>query len=124
MFETLYELLCGKNDDPTYVTNIFPSVGLFSLIGAVVFAVIFYLLLGRYTHIWYNRKHWIITLIVLLLFAGAFALLNAKSQIGADSFDSFMVIFSLVNSLYVGLYFFVFSLLLKRFSIHAKRTPF
>ena len=31
MFTSIYELLCGKNDDPVYASDVYPNVGLFTL---------------------------------------------------------------------------------------------
>lgn len=123
MFQTIYEMLCGKNDDPIYATNVFPSVGLLTLIFAAVFAAIFYLALGRWRNVWHTRMHWIITLVLLALLSGVFGLMEAKGEIGADSFDTFMIKFSLINAFYAIIYFIILSFLLKRFSIYSKRTP-
>jgi len=123
MFQKLYELLCGKNDDPTYATGIFPTVGLYTLIFAIVFALIFYLALGRWKNIWYTRIHWVITLILVGIVSGVFGLFQAKSAVGADSFDSFMIKFSIINAVVAIVYFIILSFLLKPFSIFSKRTP-
>lgn len=123
MFQKIYELLCGRNADPTYATNIFPSVGLFTLIFAIVFALVFYLALGRWKNVWYTRWHWVITIILLAVLSGVFGLFQAKGETGADSFDSFMIKFSLINAVYAVIYFIILSFLLKRFSIYSKRTP-
>jgi glucan phosphoethanolaminetransferase (alkaline phosphatase superfamily) len=124
MFQFLYELLCGVNIDPTYVTDVYPFVGLFTLILAVVFCAVFYLALGRWKPIWDKLLHWIITILILIGIAVLFALSQSKGAIGADSYDSYMIKFSLVNALYAVVYFIVLSFLLKKASIFAKRTPF
>ncbi len=123
MFKFIYELFCGKNADPIYATDVYPSVGLFTLIFAFVFALIFYLALGRWKPVWDKFSHWIITLIILLVVAFYFALSQAKGATGEDA-DAFMYKFSLVNDLLATIYFFIFSILLKKASIFAKRTPF
>jgi hypothetical protein len=123
MFQKIYELLCGQNNDPTYATNIYPSVGLFTLIFALVFVLVFYIALGRWKNIWYTRIHWTITIILFAALSFGFGLIQAKGETGADSFDSFMVKFGLINALYAVIYFVLLSFLLKRFSIYSKRTP-
>ena len=123
MFQTVYELLCGRNNDPTYASNIFPSVGLFTLIFAVVFALIFYLALGRWRNVWYTRGHWVMTIVLLALLSAAFGMFQALGETGADSFDSYMIKFGIINALYAVVYFIILSFLLKRFSIYSKRTP-
>lgn len=123
MFKALYELLCGTNPDPVYATNVYPSVGLFTLLFALIFALVFYLALGRWKPVWDKLRHWVIILIALAAIAFYFALSQAKGATGEDA-DAFMVHFSLVNALYATIYFIIFSILLKKASIFAKRTPF
>jgi hypothetical protein len=123
MFTSLYELLCGRNDDPIYASDVYPNVGLFTLVFAAVFAIIFYLLLGRWKPVWDKVSHWIITLIILIAIAFFLALSQSKSATGEEA-DSFMYKFSLINALIATVYFFIFSILLKKTSIFAKRTPF
>lgn len=122
MFKFLYELF-GKNADPIYGTEVYPAVGLFTLVFSFVFVIVFYLALGRWKPIWDKLGHWIVTLIILVLFAVYLALTQSKRATGED-YDSFMYSFALVNALYAAIYFIVFSLLLKKASIFAKRTPF
>ena len=124
MFQLLYELLCGENMDPTYVSDIYPSVGLFTLILSVVLCAIFYLALGRWKPIWDKLFHWIITILLLIGISVYFALSQAKGMIGAEDFDAYMIKFSLVNALFATIYFVLLSLLMKKASIFAKRTPF
>lgn len=123
MFTAIYELLCGKNDDPVYASDIYPNVGLFTLVIAIVFAIIFYLLLGRWRPVWDKVSHWIISLIVLAGIAFYLALSQSKNGTGEDA-DSFMYKFSIFNAFIAVVYFFIFSVLLKRTSIFARRTPF
>ena len=123
MFTSIYELLCGKNDDPVYASDVYPNVGLFTLVFAIVFAIIFYLLLGRWKPVWDKASHWVISLVILLVIAFYLALSQSKSATGEDA-DSFMYKFAIINSVIALVYFFIFSVLLKRTSIFAKRTPF
>jgi len=123
MFTSIYETLCGTNDDPVYATDVYPNVGLFTLVFALVFALIFYLLLGRWKPVWDKLSHWMITLLILIGIAFYLALSQSKSSTGEDA-DSFMYKFSLVNAILALVYFVIFSILLKKTSIFAKRTPF
>lgn len=124
MFKFLYELICGQNVDPTYGNNVYPSVGLFTLVFSLAFAIIFYLVLGRWKPIWDKLKHWVITIILLIGLSVFFALTQAKGATAEESYDSFMYKFALVNALYAVVYFIIFSLFLRKLSIFAKRTPF
>jgi 4-amino-4-deoxy-L-arabinose transferase-like glycosyltransferase len=123
MFTSIYELLCGKNDDPVYASDVYPNVGLFTLVFAIVFAIVFYLLLGRWKPVWDKVSHWVISLVILLVIAFLLALSQSKNATGEDA-DSFMYKFAIINSVLALIYFFIFSVLLKRASIFAKRTPF
>ncbi|TWV93000.1 hypothetical protein [Chitinophaga pinensis] len=73
MFSLLYELLGGKNNNPVYASTIFPSVGLFTVILSVIFALVFYLLLGRWRPVWDKQKHWLVTMVLLALIASGLA---------------------------------------------------
>jgi len=123
MFTSIYELLCGKNDDPVYASTVYPNAGLFTLVFAIIFVIIFYLLLGRWKPVWDKVSHWIITLVLLIGIAFYLALSQSKNATGEDA-DSFMYKFAIINAVIATVYFFIFSVLLKRASIFAKRTPF
>lgn len=123
MFEFLYELLCRQNPDPIYATDIYPYVGIFTLLFALVFAIVFYIVLGRSKPIWDKTVHWMITLIILLIIAFSFAY-NHAQKVTDESSDPFFFTFAMVNTLYAFIYYVLFSLVFKRFSIFAKRTPF
>ncbi len=123
MFKTFYEFLTGTNADPVYGTDVYPSVGLFTLLFALIFGLIFYLALGRWKPVWDKLVHWVITLVLLIGVAIYFAISQAKGATGEDA-DAFMYKFSLVNALYASIYFIIFSILMKKASIFAKRTPF
>jgi hypothetical protein len=96
---------------------------LFTLLFALIFGLIFYLALGRWKPVWDKLIHWVITLVILVGIAFYFALSQAKGATGEDA-DAYMFKFSLVNALLAAIYFILFSLLMKRASIFAKRTPF
>lgn len=123
MFKFIYEFLGGKNADPVYATDVYPNVGLFTLLFALIFGLIFYLALGRWKPVWDKTVHWIITLVILVAIAFYFALSQAKGSTGEDS-DAYMIKFSLINALIATIYFVIFSILMKKASIFAKRTPF
>lgn len=123
MFTALYELFAGTNDDPVYASEVYPTVGLFTLVFAIAFAILFYLLLGRWKPVWDKKVHWIVTLVLLCGIAVYLALSESKSATG-EEYDSFMYKFALINSLIMVVYFFVFSLLLRKASIFARHTPF
>lgn len=122
MFKTLYEWIAGKNPDPVY-NEVFQSVGLITLLLSVVLAAVFYFLLGRWRPVWDKLVHWVVTAVVLVAFAAILAVSKAKAATEADA-DSYVYTFAIGNALYALIYFFVFSLLFRKGSIFAKRTPF
>ena len=124
MFVALYELWLGQNNDPIYAEEIFTPVGLITLLVCLILAAVFYLVLGRWQSIFHKTSHWAIALVVAGIFGYGYAIWYALSATGAEDTDSYMQGFGGVNLLYALIYFFAFSLLLKRFSIFAKRTPF
>jgi len=124
MFVTLYELILGPNNDPIYADEIFTPVGFLTLLATLVAAALFYLLLGRWKPVFDKLPHWLILLAVVAILAFAYALTYALGRTGADESDGYMQGFAAMNAVYAALYFFLFSLALKRFSIFAKRTPF
>lgn len=124
MFTQLYELLIGTHDDPTFAESIFPSVGFITLALSLIVALAFYLALGRWKPIWHKLFHWVMTLIGLMVTSFVLGLTQAKGAIGAPEADFYMIKFAIVNAIFSFLYFILFSFLMKKASIFAKRTPF
>lgn len=123
-FSSLYEWCIGRNDDPIYKDEVFFSVGLFTVLIAATFCVIFYVGLGRWKPFFYQLSHWIITIIVVAVVSGFLALQQSKGATQSTDFDAYMIRFSLFNALISAIYFFLLSILFKRASIFARRTPF
>lgn len=123
IFSSLYELAIGENLDLTeYRDSIFSSVGTITFICSLILCLIFYVLLGRWKGIWYNRFHWVITITVSAVIGFGFAYSMASSEIG--EVDSYLIRFAIFNALYAAIYFILLSFVFKNFSIHSKRTPF
>ncbi len=123
IFSTLYELIIGENTDyPEYQAGIFDSVGLITLVVAIVICLLFYVALGRWKAIWYSLVHWAITVVLVAAICFGFAFAHAKDVIG--SYDTYLITFSLINALFAVVYFIALSFLFKRFSIFSINTPF
>ena len=123
VFSSLYEVFIGENPDyPEYREGIFSSVGLLTFLLAAVLAAIFYVGLGRWRPVFEKRVHWVITLVLAALIGFLLAYTQAKGTLGAT--DSYTTRFALFNALYAAIYFFLFSILFKRFSVFARHTPF
>lgn len=122
-FNFLYEVVCGVNpDSPEYGEGIFESVGLLTVILTLLIALIFYVGLGRWQNIWHTKAHWTITIILSGITGSGLAYSLAKADVG--SVDGYLMRFALFNFVCAALFFFLFSLLFKNFSIYSKRTPF
>lgn len=118
----MYEAFIGPNVNyPEYRDGIFSSVGLMTLLMAIVVCAIFYAALGRWKPVFHKPIHWIITLVLVAIAGFVFAYTQAKGTIAAT--DSYTVRFGLFNAFYAVVYFIAFSILLKRVSIFAKHTP-
>ena len=120
---SLYESLIGANPlEPAYREGIFPTVGLITPLVALVVALLFYAGLGRWRPVFHRTIHWVATLVLIALFGFFFAYMQTKGETGIV--DSYTVRFGLINALYAVIYFFIFTLILRRVSIFAKHTPF
>lgn len=123
LFTNIYEFICGKNQDIyDYRDRIYGSVGFLTLLIAIVIGLIFYVVLGRWRNVWHTLSHWAITIVLAAAIGFALAYGLAKSIIGAV--DGYLIQFALMNAALLACYFILLSLVLKRFSIYSKRTPF
>lgn len=123
IFSSIYELVCSENPDfPEYREGIFNSVGLITLLTAVVICLLFYVALGRWKGVWYTGVHWAITIFICAAIGFGLAYSLAKGELGAV--DGYLIRFALFNAVFSAVYFIAFSFLFKNFSIFSKRTPF
>lgn len=123
VFSALYESLVGQSSDYTeFRDHLFTYVGILTLLSAAAFAVVFYIVLGRWRSIWYNRVHWFITILLSGLVGYLLAYVISKNELGIA--DSYVVRFAMFNALIAAIYFILLSFACKPFSIYAKRIPF
>jgi hypothetical protein len=123
LFTFIFECLCGENQNISdYRDHLFRTVGLLNLIISLAICLIFYLALGRWRNVWHTRFDWSVTLIACALVGFGVAFGLSKKSIGPT--DSYLLLFSLMSGFLAIVFFVILSLLLKRFSIHARRTPF
>lgn len=123
-FSSFYEMICGSNvDNPEYAGNgVYDGVGFITVVLALAEALIFYLLIGRWKPIFHKNGHWVLTMSICALAGFAIALTTAKKEIG--SVDRYLIRFAVINAIMIIIVFFIFSIVLKKASIFAKRTPF
>lgn len=129
MFEILYSFTIPQDYSyiNEFIADVFPTVGIVSLIFPLVLALLFYVLINRFTDKMDQLWHWAIVLIINLIFGAAFAYMTANNYLidtNADENMTVPVLFYVMNALYCGLYFFIFSILLKKASKFATKIPF
>ncbi|WP_428662986.1 hypothetical protein [Runella sp.] len=123
--EIIYEWILGEDEDAdTYRELVFQPVFLITIGVCLVLALVFYVGLGRWKPVFHKTIHWVIMLLIAFVFAFVFAINQALDATEADEYDNYMYSFGAVNVGYTFILFCLFSLLFKRFSIHAKYTPF
>ncbi|RYY37426.1 MAG: hypothetical protein EOP46_02700 [Sphingobacteriaceae bacterium] len=122
IFTPIYEALCGSTDYTEYRDDIFGSVGVITIVSAVVLALVFYVVLGRWRMVWFNRAHWAYTIVITAALGFTIAYLTGKSVL--ELVDGYLIRFAIINAIYAAIYFIIFSLIFKNLSVFAKRTPF
>lgn len=123
VFAAVYELLIGANlQSPEYRDGIFSSVGVASFLACLVICLLFYLALGRWKPLFHRTVHWVIALSATGVAGFGIAYAFTGSEIGM--IDGYALQFASTNTFYTVVCFCILSLLLKRFSIFAKHTPF
>ncbi len=125
MLLSVFSFLYNVIEPPSSVAyefenTVFPAVGLITLLFVIVCALIFYLVLSKQRWM-YTRSHWVMTLVFIVIVAAGFAFFQAKAEI--NELDAYLISFSLYNAFIASVYFFVFSILIKRFSYWSKYVP-
>lgn len=123
IFSPIYEALCGTNSDYTeYRDQIFGSVGTITLAVVILMLLLFYVVLGRWKMVWFNKVHWAITIVITAICGLLIAYFSAKNVL--QLVDGYLWRFAVINAIYAAIIFILFSLLFKNLSIFSKRTPF
>jgi uncharacterized protein with PQ loop repeat len=129
MFTNLYSALISifqgqrPADYGLYKTDLFPLVGWSTLGVSLLLVLAFYYVFNSAMRTgMFRTTHWVLTL-ALAAGLGTFLAYNLSSGRGAES-SSYLGYFMVVNMLVAALWFFLFSILLKRWSTYARTTPF
>lgn len=112
-----------EEESEIYAENIFPIVAIVAIFLALAFALGYYLLLNRTTAKYSQNKHWGLTLFLVAVLGFGFSLWQGNSMDDID-IDGYLVMISLINAVYAAVFFFLFSMVLKKGSINAQRVPF
>ena len=131
MFGVLYNYTISFSKKYTYEdqfrTDVFPTVGIVTLIVALVLALLYYVVINRMTDKLDQLVHWIIVLVTGAVFGGVFAFIIANNYLIGELGETEVgvpLLFWIMNGIYAMLYFFIFSVLLKKASKFATRVPF
>ncbi|MBX7243012.1 MAG: hypothetical protein K1X92_14815 [Bacteroidia bacterium] len=129
MFQLLYNYTVGG--DYTYFNefgeSVFPSVGIITIVFSLIVCLLYYPVINRLTDKFDQFVHWIIFLVLCGVFGGVFAYVTANNFIVGEMGDTeprIPVLFWVMNAIYAILYFFIFSVLLKKTSKYATLIPF
>ena len=121
----------GFSDD-MYDSGTYAVIGWFLILSSAFSVLLFYYFLSNYGS-WYKRIYWFswILIICVVNFIAAYYIsvgemdeFYSKSENGSPWGFSEHFSFSMVNVLWAALLGFVLSILLKKWSIKASRTPF
>ncbi|MCC2546006.1 hypothetical protein LJY25_06085 [Hymenobacter sp. BT175] len=126
-FRFLYELIGSPqppSETPVYREVIFPNVGLLTLGLSLALVLIFYYLINRAMGVaTFNKvRHWVIFLVISAVLSFLIGIWQANSQAVAS--HSYIYWMSTWNAILGMVWFFLFSIILKRGSTNASTTPF
>ncbi|RDC65978.1 hypothetical protein [Adhaeribacter pallidiroseus] len=125
-FKFIYQLFLSApqppQSRPVYWNEIFPTVGLVTVLSALAMMVIFYYVINHWLPIAFFRKawHWAFFMIISAVIGFAYAVSYAH---GKEVEGDYVYNFATVNALYGALFFLIFSFLLRRWSRGASTTP-
>lgn len=127
LFRFLYEIIGAPQppaDTPVYRDVIFPNIGLLNLAVSLALVVIFYYVINRAMGVaTFNKgRHWAIFLVLNALIAFGITVWQASAQQVTE--HSYIYWLATWNAILGLLWFFLFSVLLKRGSTNASTTPF
>jgi hypothetical protein len=116
-----------------YIENVFPKIALWMIFTPLATAFIFYILMNgfrfakfisgssRWSKVWI----WLIFMLLTALAVGSMTVLKSEEitqQFFSD--DSYIQFLSIWNAFLSAVFFFLYSLIFKKLSIHAKHIPF
>ena len=120
----VYQLLHGAKSDIRWIQEVYPSAIVFLILIPLFSVIIFYFLLVLISQSWRGGVAWGLTLLGSALLTATIALTRANKYLHDKPFNEEFVSFWFINFLYALILFFLFSMVIKHFSIHAKKTPF
>lgn len=127
LFRFLYELIGAPQppaDTPVYRDVVFPNLGLLNIAVSLGLVLVFYYLINRVMRVaTFNKPgHWALYLVLNALVAFGLTIWQASAQQVTD--HSYVYWLATWNAILSLVWFFVFSVILKRGSTNASTTPF
>jgi hypothetical protein len=125
-FKFIYQLFLSApqppQSRPIYWNEIFPTVGLVTVLSALAMMLIFYYVINHWLPIAFFRKawHWVLFMVISAVIGFAYAVNYAH---GKEVEGDYVYNFAAVNALYGALFYLIFSFLLRRWSRGASTTP-
>jgi hypothetical protein len=127
LFRSIYELIGAPQppaDTPVYRDVIFPNIGLLNLAISLGLVVVFYYIINRALGVaTFNKgRHWAIFLGLNALLAFLVTVWQTSAQQVTD--HSYIYWLATWNAILGMLWFFLFSVILRKGSTNASTTPF
>jgi len=119
----MYQLLHGIQDDPLW-DDVYVTSGWLLIIITVLSLVFYYHILNRYFINWFKLKHWFYFMFFNSCIIVAVTTLVAIRIIEPLDYSPEYLSFAIINLLYAGLFYALFSLVLCWGSPFAKFTPY
>lgn len=116
----------GKAIRDNFQNKIYPQVGLFLFFLSVVFVIFFYYYLNHRFGRYYSVKSWVSWLFAASIIVGVLSYYMANRALNNPAIDvsRHLLWFAVINTIYAGILFLLFSLVFKWGSRMGKRTPF
>jgi hypothetical protein len=127
LFRSLYEIIGSPQppaDTPVYRDVVFPNIGLLNLGISLALVLVFYYLINRAMRVatFNSTGHWALFLVLNALIAFGVTVWQASAQQVTD--HSYIYWLATWNAILGLLWFFLFSLILRKGSTNASTTPF
>jgi hypothetical protein len=123
LFIAFYEFMLGVSDEfGTEYQEIFPNTGLWTIVIILFVLIIYYLgLTGIYGSTAYRKYYWHLIILIVIISLVLPLLSVYLNSISFDSYASYFLMFNGVAGFFLSI---LFSILIKNFSLHARKVPF
>ena len=121
LFSALYSVI-GTSPSPDEYDAIYPFLTFLTIFISAATSAIFYLVINNWKMGFHRLSHWFITLSINSSICWTLGFLQGVSALGGS--DPFNIILGSYIAVIASLFFFLFSVLFKRFSKLAYTVPF